>query len=132
MIVDHLERSDASFRAHRYALRGGMARVSDKATALAHRSRPSMLNVNAAYERPGPGSLPRSRRICSKRRPHYGDQLPVHLHFRAGEGTTGRTAQDLTPKLSGAAAASATRPCGGAAIQQEAEWRKWRTRENGW
>src|SRR5207302_7555242 len=63
MIVDHLEHSAASFRAALWAGDGG---VSAEATALAHRSRPVMVNVNAAYERPGSGSLPRWRRVCPR------------------------------------------------------------------
>lgn len=49
-IFDYLSRSDAAMRvAQLRALGGAMARVSDDATAYAHRSKPMLVNVAAFY-----------------------------------------------------------------------------------
>jgi len=51
-IVDHLEHFDAPFRVAQIRVLGGaIARVDAGATAYAHRSRPIMVNVTAAYTR---------------------------------------------------------------------------------
>jgi len=51
-IVDHLEHFDAPFRVAQIRVLGGaIARVDAGATAFAHRSRPVMVNVTAAYTR---------------------------------------------------------------------------------
>jgi FAD/FMN-containing dehydrogenase len=86
MIVDRLEKSDASMRVAQLRVLGGaMARVPDDATAFAHRQRKTMVNVAAFYEGPD-DQVVREAWVRDFAVALHGGDLEAYVNFVGDEG----------------------------------------------
>ncbi len=89
LIVERLTASDATMRAAQLRVLGGaMARVSDEATAFAHRQEPILVNIAAFYEGPE-DKVARSTWVDEFVAALHQDSSAEYVNFVADEGEAG-------------------------------------------